>query len=457
MYTTQRRNLPWLQIALIFFVVALIGAAIGMTALGGAWHLPAIVLAAGLAFVLFLPRPALLFAIYCLSIPFESVLVLAGWEGVTLTRYLGIGSGVLLVIHLLMSKRINMPPPALLVWGAFFCWGAASIFWAIAPEQATQSWLIHVRFLVLYAVIVFFPFSQRDVEAIRKAIIAAGVLAGIYILYFYGSPAAYLGAIRASIAWGDHAADPNHTAAALLLPFSLLLSAAISAKRPKLIIHLLPLAIMFLAIVLTGSRTGLLGLAVASVSLFFMYFGSQPQQRARIVGFVALGAIAIWQLWPMLPAELLQRFVLAEVVAGGGAGRLDIWEAGIAAWLANPILGYGFGSFGAVQTLWAGHLNTAHNIYLQALVELGVLGPLLLVAALALSLRMRPATTLERGATAGFLAMLVASLFLGTLNYDYFWLTLMVVEVARRVHMQTTDSHGERVLTAEIERTRRGS
>jgi len=140
----------------------------------------------------------------------------------------------------------------------------------------------------------------------------------------------------------------------------------------------------------------------------------------KVVAFTVCGAIAGWFLWPFLPVNLTQRFLLAEIIAGGGAGRLDIWTAGFAAWWANPVLGHGFGSFGAVHTLWAGYWKVAHNIYLQLLVEGGIFALVLLLIALGLGYKAHATTSLERGVVAGFLAVLGASVFLGTLNYDYF-------------------------------------
>lgn len=363
--------------------------------------------------------------------------MLQGWEGVTLARYLGIGSGALLVAYMLRSGRVNRPPPAFFAWAALLAWAAASVLWAADPAEVTQSLWLHGKFFILYAAVVMFPFSQKAANGVKTAVVLSGLLAGSLVLYFYSNQTTYLETARASLVLGESAADPNHVAAGLLLPFSLLLSVAMSARRPRLSSHILPLVILFLAVVFTGSRGGLLGLAVAVSSLLIMHFGQHWRKKMRILALTVVGAIAVWFLWPSLPVELAQRFVVSEIIAGGGAGRLNIWKTGIEAWWVNPVFGYGLGSYGIVHTLWAGHFSVAHNIYLQLLVELGPLGAGLLLAALVLGLKSRattPLTPLGRGATAGLVAMAAASLFLGTLNYDYFWLVLMMVEIARQAN-----------------------
>jgi len=423
---TRPLNVPgWL-------LPAVLGLALGAATLGGLGLLLAAAVAGGVALFFFLPRPALLFSMYCASIPLEAILVLQSWEGVTLARYLGIGSGALLVAQMLRSGRVNLPPPAVFAWAALFAWAAGSVFWAVDPEQTAQSFWLHVRFFILYAVSVIYPFSHKAVDQVKTAIMLSGLLAGGLVLYLYSNQVTYLGTVRASVVLGEHAADPNHVAVSLLLPFSLFLSAALSARRPKLSSHILPLVILLLVVVFSGSRGGLLALALAAISLLIMHFRQYWWQEIKVIAFTVVGAIAVWFLWPNLPVELTQRLVLADVVTGGGAGRLDIWRTGMAAWWANPVLGYGFGGFGTVHTLWAGCFKVAHNIYLQLLVELGLPGAVLLLIALILGLKPRATTSLERGATAGLLAVLVGSLFLGTLNYDYLWLALMMVEIARR-------------------------
>jgi len=426
-------NFSQRQSVLMILCFAVIGLAIGAVALGGFWSLPAIAVVAAIALFFFLRRPALLFAFYCASILFESILVLQGWEGVTMTRYLGFGAGGLFLAQMLRLRRVKLPPPAVMAWAGLFAWGAISVLWAVEAEQAIRSLWIHVRFFAVYVVAVMYPFRQPEVDWVKRAIMLSGVLTGILILYLYASQITFMDSVRASLVLGERVADPNHTAASLLLPFSLFLSATLSVRRIKLSSHILPLGILFAVIVLSGSRGGLLGLAVAVISLFIMHFGQHWKQKMKVVAVTVGGAVAGWLMWPLLPVELTQRFLLAEIIAGGGSGRLDIWTVGISAWLANPIVGYGFGSFGAIHTLWEGSWAVAHNIYLQLLVEMGIVGLVLLLIALGLGYNAHAKSSLERGATAGFLAVLGASFFLGTLYFDNFWLTLIMVEITRRV------------------------
>jgi len=112
--------------------------------------------------------------------------------------------------------------------------------------------VLHIRAVVIY------PLFQKEVAWTNKGIMWAGVSAGVRVFYNQSNQIAFLETVRASVVLGERAADPNHTAASLLLPFSLFLSAALSVMRLRLSSHILPLIILFLAILLTGSRGGLL-------------------------------------------------------------------------------------------------------------------------------------------------------------------------------------------------------
>lgn len=409
---------------------ALTGIAAGGAVLGGPWLLPAILLAVLGVSVYAAPRPALFFFIYAASIPLENILVLQGWSGVTLTRYLGIAAGLMLVLHIARTGRINSPPPAIYAWIGFFVWAALSITWSIDFELTSQSVLNHLRFFVLYAAIVLFPFSKNDAEWIKKAVIISGVIAATVIVYQFLNDVTYRETVRASINFGDRLTDPNLLAASLLLPFGLLLSDYLAKRDFISTFRIVALLIFPTGIVLTGSRGGLLGLLVVATLLLSFHLGRNARERVRVVALLALGFTGVALMWPLLPSALTQRFVFTEMIAGGGGGRLDIWRTGLVAWAESPILGHGFSSFLAVSSLEGGWAAVAHNIYLQMLVELGPLGLILLLTALALSFGRHWSTAYALGANAGLMGLLLASFFVDTISRDFFWLALAVVAIA---------------------------
>src|SRR5207247_266185 len=72
-----------------------------------------------------------------------------------------------------------------------------------------------------------------------------------------------------------------------------------------------------------------------------------------------------------------------------GSGRVPLWRAALHDFEAHPVLGSGAGSY---EAYWLAHrgdpgkVRDAHSLYLETLAELGVVGLLLLLVALAVPL-----------------------------------------------------------------------
>lgn len=73
----------------------------------------------------------------------------------------------------------------------------------------------------------------------------------------------------------------------------------------------------------------------------------------------------------------------SRLSSGGGNGRWQLWQAAWDGVEEHPLVGLGSGSF---STYWSrnatipGQIHNAHNLYLETLAELGIVGTLLLVA-----------------------------------------------------------------------------
>ena len=114
-------------------------------------------------------------------------------------------------------------------------------------------------------------------------------------------------------------------------------------------------AIVLYGIYLTNSRGGMLG----AIALFILYFHTRYGTfRTSIITVIGLMALSL------LPTRL------DELDAGeaSAAGRVDAWFEGIQLFLSKPILGVGKGLFHEHNRL------TAHNSFVLAFAELGLVG-----------------------------------------------------------------------------------
>ena len=176
---------------------------------------------------------------------------------------------------------------------------------------------------------------------------------------------AYIGGARSSTY------DANETAAlfVMALPFAMLLT----SHRGKLRwLALATIPLLLAALLKTGSRGGIVALAVLFVHAFVT-----GDRRRRIQCLLLL--VVIVALFAALPhADLVRRF--ADVFGDtdynftSRDGRIQVWGRGIGMMLAHPLLGVGVGTYEIASGVTAGSWLTAHNSYLEIGVELGVFG-----------------------------------------------------------------------------------
>jgi len=207
----------------------------------------------------------------------------------------------------------------------------------------------------------------------RALVVAAVALALTALSAFHGG--------RADAA--NNSYDTNDLAYVLVTILPLALAFTLTAPtRVKRLINASVCAVLVLSLLLTSSRGGLLGL-VAMLAVLVLMPLKRPQDgksRNRIVLPLAGLVCAFMLVWSQLPAGTRDRLSTVlqlgndyNMDATNNTSRSGIWERNFAAALRRPV-GYGVESFLMVDFRNGGKFKTAHNSYLEVLVELGFLG-----------------------------------------------------------------------------------
>jgi O-antigen ligase len=133
------------------------------------------------------------------------------------------------------------------------------------------------------------------------------------------------------------------------------------------------------AILLCGSRGAVVGAVVVVIAVLV----KNPKKIAALL-MIALLAIGLWFVFPEASKE---RFRSARTPDQDQTAhhRLVLWKAGIKMWADNPIFGVGLNNFPLVR--WSRYPidinnqvpSVAHNLYIQGISELGILGMLPMV------------------------------------------------------------------------------
>jgi O-antigen ligase len=262
----------------------------------------------------------------------------------------------------------------------FLAWNGLSFAWSEHPAAAfdalSRLGLNAILFLIVFTAVR----SERDVLRVFWAFIIGASLATIVGVLTGAGPSAYGEAARISSA----SDDANELAAVLVASLALATGLALVARRsPALRTVAFGAAALSLAgIVLTVSRSGLIALAVASLAAI-VFAGRWRPRVLVITGMVVASAVFYFAF--LAPESARERVTTTEE---GGHGREDIWKVGWRMVEAHPVRGVGAGNFNTSSIHYLlvqpGVLRrsdfivdtqkVAHNAYLQAWAETGVIG-----------------------------------------------------------------------------------
>jgi O-antigen ligase len=374
------------------------------------------------------------FGVYAFLVPFDAVTVIPGAGGATLTRLFGIlSAGVLLASLLIRRWRLVRPPAAALWWGLVVLLATLSAAWALDPGLVRKGLSTALSIFLLYLVAVSFRPTRKELLGVCVlAVLGGAIAAGFGFNQEQYSTQVHRGTLRFS---DERKANPNALAAALVLPFALALGGSVRLRGVvSKAAAIMAVGVIGAGIYLTESRKALLAAVV--MMLVFLYRLRQRSQ-ALIVVMVLLGLIAA------VPQAFSDRI---EAVFSGedatGSGRTEIWSVGIGALERFGILGAGLGNFPAVygREVLSGRVSMgAHNTYLSIWVELGIVGLVLMFAAVTSHLSGVHRSMATAGndvvlcaVEAASLGILIIAFFADSLWEKYVWLIWILSTWATR-------------------------
>jgi O-antigen ligase len=207
------------------------------------------------------------------------------------------------------------------------------------------------------------------------------------------------------------------------------------------------------AMAVSGSRGGALAGVVGFATLLILWYRWRPWQRdrvRRVVVGTALGGIVVIVLLAIIVA-LFPQGKVASVVTNGplqrltetssSSGRAEIWTTGAIACRTYCAFGAGMSNFPIAYaqvvafsdvTRNVGLSRPGHNLYLETVVEMGVVGFALFWMAVASefrSLRARRSFEITAALTAAIVAILLADFFEAFLWFKHAWLPFMMVRL----------------------------
>lgn len=255
-----------------------------------------------------------------------------------------------------------------------------SAIWSVRPEASIRTgllWLLYLGIAVITASTV--PSAGAARRFVDAAVAIAGWLSLIALFMFWGNSSP-------GMRWYSTFYWPNPFAAFLLLvlPVELVRSLHAHGWR-EAVAHGAISVLLGTSFILTYSRGAWLTLlAVSPVMLLLLRPLSWWSAMRRWLVIGALVAVAVVLLTHGLGARTSSQGVLDRAVSAANVsdtslqGRLNFWHAAAAIFRDHPVLGTGAGTFGAVHAAYQRdvrfYASDAHNLYMQTLAEMGVLG-----------------------------------------------------------------------------------
>lgn len=133
--------------------------------------------------------------------------------------------------------------------------------------------------------------------------------------------------------------------------------------------------VLLLALFMTGKRGMVIGVTIAFLISYFVYTTNKKKGRIFkliVVILIILSSVYIVSL--VFPAALYFIDKSKNLLEGGDVtnGRLVLWLDAFRIFRASPIKGYGWRWFRAHNSI--AHTMDVHNVYLQLISELGIVG-----------------------------------------------------------------------------------
>lgn len=384
--------------------------------------------------------------VYTALIPFGGALSVGSSPFGSASSLMGVLLGVGLVGQLVAGRRsaprLSVTVP---IWVLFLGLAAATTLWTIDREATITGFVVLSSLVVIFLLVSVSHADRTVVRRTESALLlgsSGAVLQGLFQVLAGGGLPAEDGAVEGDGRFGEALLGPNILAVTLLVPLAIAVNRALNPRESGRRAPYLALAALMLAgIVMTGSRTGLVGAGVLALAMAWSL--PRSARRGLVLSMVAGAALTAF-VWTAHPFGLAER---SFETATSSSGRLEIWEVGLAACDSYCVIGSGWGTFPDVYAETQAGVAGArvltgdqgsyqpHNLWLLAAIELGVAGFVLvsagLVATVMQALRLPP--EYRPAAVGAVVGLVVGMLFLSSMEFKVFWWVLALVALYRNV------------------------
>ena len=321
--------------------------------------------------------------------------------------------------------RINSMVGWLFVFTAFAC---LSIFWSVYLGGSFPRAITYILLFLLLVSGTFFDYTKKDIDTVQKALVWSSRITAVVVFLFAGVIEGRL-ILKNSIIQED----PNYICCYYAFGIIYALSALTKKARPreKVFAALELLAYMYLVFA-SGSRGGLLAVGTGVLTYLLFFRGEKRGSVTKRIVVMVVLYLTVDFAMDFLPAVLQERFDFQDAIESGASGRLDIWDNALHLFKNSNLLRQIFGQ-GTATVRWCMNYyhysmdNVVHNMFLETLVELGVVGLILYSVAIFAFVK-KALSQQDKFAFAVIMSMVVLSLSTSIYTFKpYFHIMLYII------------------------------
>ncbi len=336
---------------------------------------------------------------------------------------------------------------------------------SLAPFASEATGLHYVALGVFFSLVLVYVDSAARLKRLAMVITVFGAVYAFFaILQSVLSPTKIYGIFERQSPFGSFVNRHNFAAyieMAVSIPLGLLFAGAIN--RDKKLLYITGITLMCVALLLSGSRGGLVALLAELLLLVFLTTHTHGAKKIALRAALSVSLIVavIGGAFFVGGETSLSRFAETSVSKDITTNRTHIWAVTVKAIASNMPFGAGLGAFAQAYTPYDDfngleRVEQAHNDYLQVLTDAGLVGALIGGFLLFLIVRTgRRGISVENtfrrglaiGALSGIFAILVHSLFdfvLHTTAISILFLILFAVLVAAARDYQDDERNADR-------------
>lgn len=216
-------------------------------------------------------------------------------------------------------------------------------------------------------------YSEREMKTFSSVQV---ILLAVLVVITLWNDAQY--AERTTLTIFGQASDPNYFVGFFIFPMAVTIERIFRSKYR--LWYFLLACVAGYTILLSGSRGGLLAVLALVLASAVLYPKGPLRKGATLALMIGVMALLWLAVRPFLPENILERFSIEAVVETRGTYRMDIWESmlrEVADSTQTFLAGRGVGSEHDVFLNGRLENEVAHNQYIQALYDQGILGLLL--------------------------------------------------------------------------------